>query len=320
MRIVFFGSGEFGIPTLKQLAVSHTVSLVVSQPDRPAGRHRKLTPTPVAAWAEENKLPVLKAQDANADDVLAKIAATRPDAAVVIAFGQKLGEKLIAAMGGLVVNLHASLLPRYRGAAPINWAIINGEQETGVSVISLAQKMDAGLIYARQATPIDPLETAGELHDRLALMGPGLIEQVLSKHAAGTLVGQAQDESKATRAPKLSKSDSHVSFCETAAHLCRRVHGLTPWPGARVVWHSFAGAGKQTPLILLRVRAVADMTFEAPPGTVIDDGRRVAVRDGVVELLEVQTPGGRPMKIDEFLNGHRIACNDKLVGDTGVTV
>ena len=318
MRLIFFGSGEFGVPTAELLRGRHDLALVVSQPDRPAGRGRKSTPTPVATWAESKGLVALRVEDVNHPTVIERLREARADAAVVIAFGQKLSPEVIAASGRLVVNLHASLLPRYRGAAPINWAILNGETQTGVSVISLAQKMDGGLVYAQASTPIDPLETAGELHDRLAKMGPKVIAKVLDEFAAGTLRGVAQDERHATRAPKLSKADSHVSFMETAEHFCHRVHGLTPWPGAKVRWVSKSPTHKEQEIILLRVRAEPDMTLEAPPGTVLDEHARVAVRDGVVQLLEMQVPGGKPLKAAEFLRGHRLAPSDVLHGAPGV--
>ena len=216
MRLILLGSGAFGLPTFKHLHAHHDVCAVISQPDRPAGRKRQLTATPVAQWAADVGLPTFKPDDANAPQTVAQLAAYKADAAVVIAFGQKLSPLLIDALGRLVVNLHASLLPKYRGAAPINWAMIHGEQATGVSVISLAQKMDAGLIYATAQTPIDPLETAGELHDRLAALGPAVVSDVLRAFADGSLRGVPQDERLATRAPKLSKADGHVDFTQDA--------------------------------------------------------------------------------------------------------
>jgi len=212
MRLLFLGSGEFGLPTLRRLQTRHTVAAVVTQPDRPAGRHQRLAPTPVGAAAAAAGLEVLKVEDINADPVRAQIQALAPQAAVVIAFGQKLSPPLVAALGSLAINLHASLLPRFRGAAPINWAILTGQTQTGLSVIGLAQKMDAGPIYAQCTTTIDPRETAGELHDRLAEMGPDLIEGVLREFEAGTLHGRAQDEARAISAPKLSRADSWLDF------------------------------------------------------------------------------------------------------------
>ncbi len=313
MKLLFFGSGEFGLPTLRSLCERHEVAAVVTQPDRPAGRHRHLTATPIGQWAAGAMgagLRVLKPGDANAAEVVAEVAALGADAAVVIAFGQKLGESLIAASGRLAVNLHASLLPKYRGAAPINWAIIRGERQTGVSVIGLAQRMDAGFIYAQEATAIDPLETAGELHDRLAEKGTGVIFRVLDDFAAGRLRGTPQDEASATRAPKLSKADGAIDFNAPADVVRCRIHGLTPWPGVQVTWRR--ATGEETPLKLLRVSSHPDDEHNASPGAVLAD-HRVAVALGTIRLLEVQLPGGKPMAIADFARGHRMNVGDALL-------
>lgn len=309
MKLIFLGSGEFGLPTLRRLAARHEVVAVISQPDRPAGRQRKLTPTPIAAWAQGTGLRVFKEENVNTDAFVVRVRELRPDASVVIAFGQKLGEPLLAALGGLTVNLHASLLPRFRGAAPINRAILAGEKETGVSVISLAQRMDAGLIYATATTAIDPLETAGELHDRLSSLGPDVIERVLADFAAGKLKGEPQDESRATQAPKLSKADGYVDFTATADEARRRVHGLTPWPGVQMKW--VQSDGREQPLSILRVAAEPGLV-EGEPGVILEN-QRVAVRDGAVRLLEVQVPGGRAMKIEEFVRGRPMRAGERIV-------
>lgn len=321
MRIIFLGSGEFGLPTLRDLSGRHDIVAVVTQPDRQAGRKRQPTATPIAKWAQDQGLNVLKAEDVNEPTFVEQVANMNADAGVVIAFGQKLSQPLIDAIGRLTVNLHASLLPKYRGAAPINWAVIHGETETGLSVIGLAQRMDAGMIYARAKTRIDPLETAGELHDRLAGMGPDVVAKVLDDFAAGTLAGQTQDESKATKAPKLSKSDGTVDFDADAQDVRNRIHGLTPWPGVRVDWVRGEGdTARRQPLILRRVTAQPDLscfigmnqTDQRPEAGTIIEGSCVVVRDGAVRLLEVQMPGGRVMKIDEFVRGHPMKQGDRL--------
>ena len=322
MRLIFLGSGSFGLPTLQSLIDRHDVAAVMSQPDRPAGRKRQMTPTPIANWAHHHGLCVLKVVDVNERPFVQQITDLRADAAVVIAFGQKLGQPLVDGLGRLAVNLHASLLPKYRGAAPINWAIIQGETQTGLSVIGLAQRMDAGLIYGQAATPIDPLETAGELHDRLAQMGPTLVAKVLDDLDRGTLAGQAQEETAATKAPKLHKLDGTVQFDADAQDVRNRIHGLTPWPGVRVQWvrGQEPDADRKT-LILRRVAAEPDLScfigldpFQKPPepGTILPD-HRVMVRDGTIRLLEVQVPGGRPVNMVDFARGHRIAAGDRLV-------
>lgn len=319
MRLLFFGSGAFGLPTVEILRARHELVAVVSQPDKPAGRKRVLTPTPVAAWALEHGVEVLRAENVNTPGFVETIKGYGADASIVIAFGQKLGEPLIGAMGELAVNLHGSLLPKYRGAAPINWAIINGEQVAGVSVIGLAQKMDAGPVYAEASLKVDPLETAGELHDRLAELGPGAIEKVLSDLANGTLNPKEQDHGGATKAPKLSKADGTVRFDQDSEKVRSRVHGLTPWPGCRVNWACKA-TGKTSVLTLGRVSASPDLSCfiglnrvgEKPtPGTV-GQGYHVLTSDGSVRLMEVQAPGTKMMGIADFARGHRLGEGDVL--------
>jgi methionyl-tRNA formyltransferase len=306
MRIIFLGSGAFGIPTLERIANDHAVVCVVTQPDRPAGRKRVPTATDAGQWAAEHNVDLIKTDNVNTPDLVTRFEQASADAAVAIAFGQKIADPTIDALGGLVVNLHGSLLPRYRGAAPINWAMIRGERETGNTVIALAQKMDAGVMYDQQKTSIDPNETAGELHDRLARLGPGQIERVLRAFAGGSLQGVEQDESLATRAPKLSKADGVVEFGGTPDAVRSRIHGLTPWPGVCV---SSVSTGRE--LLLRRVCSVPDMPHGCEPGTVID-GRHVAVCGGAIELLQVQPPGKRVMSIDDYNRGHALPVGDVL--------
>jgi len=263
MKLLFFGSGAFGLPTLERLCAAHDVLAVVTQPDRPAGRKRVPTPTPIGQWAEARGLPVHKADDVNTPPFVERVAAYGADASVVIAFGQKLSPRLIDAMGRLAVNLHASLLPKYRGAAPINWAMIDGQATTGVSVIALAQRMDAGAVYATAELAIDPNQTAGELHDRLAQLGPACVSRVLDDLAGGTLSPVEQDESKATKAPKFKKGDGTVSFEMSAPLVRARIHGLTPWPGCRVTWRGSAGDERPSEE---RSRAGARRAAAPPPG------------------------------------------------------
>jgi len=313
VRVLFLGSGAFGLPTLMHLVENHEVVGVVSQPDRPAGRKRVLTPTPISAWAEQHLpgAPLRRAEDVNTPDAINQLAGLGAEAAIVIAFGQKLSPTLVDRAAPLVVNLHASLLPKYRGAAPINWAVLEGETTTGVSVISIAQRMDAGRVFATREISIDPLETAGELHDRLAELGPGAIEQVLADLAAGRLQGVAQDEARATRAPKLSKADGRIDFTADAGTLRRRVHGLTPWPGVTVRRVSPAGEVVHE-LKLLRVR---DRIAASPadPGWLSPEGV-VRCGDGELELLDVQAPGRKPMSAAEYLRGFPVKVGDRLVG------
>ena len=313
MRMVFLGAGEFGLPTLQWLCAEHEVVGVVSQPDKPAGRKRVLTPTPIAQFALECGLPLLRVENTNTVEGIEQLKAMQAEASVVIAFGQKLSPGVIEVGGGLVVNLHASLLPKYRGAAPINWAMIEGEKETGLSVIGLAQRMDAGLVYAQVRTEIDPMETAGELHDRLAKLGPGAIGSVLGDYQKGALRGVAQNESLASKAPKLSKADGWVDWRLPAEQVVARIHGLTPWPGVRMNWVRGDGGVVQE-LILRRAKVVDGVSAgQIAPGGVMQGGCvATGAGPGVVRLLEVQKPGGRVLGIDEFLRGHDFRGGDRL--------
>lgn len=303
MRLVYFGSGEFGVPTFRRLAREHEIELVVTQPDRPAGRKRESTPTPIAVAAEGLGLPISKPEKVNDEDVVSAIRAAGADAFVVIAYGQKLGQRLLQGM--FAINLHASLLPRHRGAAPVNWAIIRGDATTGVSVITLADRMDAGDILGQAVTPIDPMETAGELHDRLSLLGPDLVSEVLARSQTGRLTRQPQDERQATQAPKFTKADGTVSFDQPAAMVRNRIHGLTPWPGC---WVELDGK----PLRLHRVFVTSDNeTADAPPGTMLD-GDRVLCAPGSVRLLAVQAPGGKVMAFSAYRMGHPVSTGALL--------
>ncbi len=297
MRLVYLGSGAFGLPTLHRLTAEHSVVLVVTQPDRPAGRHRHLMPTPVCQFGREHGLNTLKPPDVNDPSVAQEIDAAGADALVVIAYGQKLGPALLD--DAFAINLHASLLPMYRGAAPINWAIINGETETGVSVIRISQRLDAGDVLAQRALRIDPMETAGELEQRLAETGPSLVLQTLSEFESEQLHPMRQDEHLASRAPKLTKSDGTVRFDQPAGAVQRRVHGLTPKPGCTVRF----GAGLHGELRLLRMEILNEGQSPASPGELLGDGT-VACAPGVVRLIDVQPPGGKGMSFEDYCRGH----------------
>ncbi|HMN97188.1 MAG TPA: methionyl-tRNA formyltransferase [Phycisphaerales bacterium] len=232
MRLVFFGSGSFGLPTLEALAATEEIALVVTQPDRPAGRGRALAPTPVAEWAERRGVRTLKAASVHEAAAVEAIHAVAAEAWVVIAFGQKLAPHLLGET--FAINLHGSLLPRHRGAAPVNWTILAGDGVAGVSVITLAQRMDAGGVLLRRELAPLRTETAGELHDRLAALGPGAIAETLRRFRAGTLSPEPQDDRLATKAPKLGRADAWVDFRGSAENARRRINALAPWPGVSV--------------------------------------------------------------------------------------
>lgn len=316
MRIVFFGSGAFGLPSLLRLHERHQLLAIVTQPDKPAGRGSQLTPTPIGEWASAHapQLSLLKPANVNTPENLELIRGLGADAWVVIAFGQKLSKKLLD--GIFAVNLHASILPRWRGAAPINAAVLAGDSVTGNSVITLADKMDAGLVLGTSTRPIEHSQTAGQLHDALAADGPDLIESVLEQHRTGTLKPVTQIESGITLAGKFSKSDGWVDFAD-AADVCRaRINGLSPWPGVTV---QFRGQ----PLRVCRagpVHAGSPAIAAALPGTILDRIGTIACGGGTqLVALEVQPAGKRAMPFEAFANGQRIQVGagpdaERLIG------
>lgn len=297
MKLVFFGSGAFGLPTLKSLVKDYEVELVVTQPDRPAGRRKTLSPTPIGEFASNRNIEVTKPENVN-DTQTSDLIRSKGNVFVVIAYGQKLGQELLK--DRFSINLHGSLLPKYRGAAPINWALINGETSTGVSVITLADRMDAGDILGQSITSVDPMETAGELHDRLADLGPDLVLEVLNKYKSGSLLRESQDESKATHAPKLSKADGTVSFNQSAKAVRARIHGLTPWPGCRVMLDGAA-------LRLHRVRDLPDTESQQGKIGTICNGDEIICSQGRLKLLAVHPPGGKMMSFSAYTQGHSLA-------------
>lgn len=298
-RVALLGSGAFAIPSFSALAATPgiEVPLVITQPDRPAGRGRVLEPTPVGAWAAREGLRVVKPEDINAPEWVELLVRERIDAIAVIAFGQKLSPAVLD--GRVACNLHGSLLPRWRGAAPIQRSVMAGDDQVGVTVISIASRMDAGVVYARAATTIGPSETSGDLHDRLAQLGAPAMVAVVQGLLDGTARGTTQDESLATRARKLSRADAWVDLRGTAREVCARINGLSPWPGTDC---TIAGDGHEPmPIKLLRCRAV---DASLPVGSVATSGV-VGCGEGAIDVLEAQVPGGKPMPLVDLMRGRR---------------
>ncbi len=310
MRIVFFGSGEFAVPSLRWLGNSaHEIALVVTQPDRPAGRGKKSLPTPVAERAIQDRLLLERCEDVNAPAFLERIKALSPDLGMVIAFGQKLRAPLRELFSAGCVNLHASLLPKFRGAAPINAAILAGETRTGVTVFRLVDRMDAGPILVQRETMIASGETAGELHDRLAGIGCDAIDATLRLLSEKpNAPGEPQDESKATKAPKLSKLDGILRFDQPAEAIVRRCRAMWPWPGGRCRYVAANGRSEE---IAIGAAAVAPSSTSAAPGT-FTDVLTVAAAPGAVEIHAIQPAGKRLMSWQDFVNGRRVQPGDHL--------
>jgi len=313
MNIVYLGSSEFGIECLNAITRSqHRLRLIVTSTPRGAGRGRKPRPTPVAHWAETNSVPAIETENVNQADTIRKIAGYEPDLLIVIAFGQKISNDLINLPPKGAINVHASLLPKYRGAAPVNWAIINGETETGVTIIALAEKMDAGDILSREKTHIAPDETAGRLHNRLAGLAAPLLIQTLEHIAGGTAVYTEQDHCLATQAPKLKKSDGFLDFTEPAQLLERKIRGLWPWPGAAALYKP------QHPAKAEQLTIAAAKTVHLPgaarpaPGTFDDALNLICGRNGL-KITQVKPAGSRLMDFRAFVNGRATRPGDRLV-------
>jgi methionyl-tRNA formyltransferase len=294
LRIIFAGSGEFGLPTLTALHARHQIVQVFSQPDRPAGRGRKLAPTPISQFALEHNLSLTRTADINAESL------PPADLMVVIAFGQKISEGVANHPRLGSVNLHSSRLPKYRGAAPINWAILDGQTETGNSIIRLATRMDAGAVLAMSTLAIGETETAGELHDRLASDGAPLMLRTIDALAGGSARETAQDESQATKAAKLSRESSRIDWNKSAVEIARQIRGMYPWPGCRVRLIDPADQ-ELARLTLVRARPVASAGNLR--GQINPNGT-VSTPDGSVEILEIQPEGKRAMAMAAYRNGH----------------
>jgi methionyl-tRNA formyltransferase len=311
MNLIFLGTGEFAAPALRAICdAGQRVLRVISQPDRPSGRGREIRPTPVHAAATELGIPHIQAEDVNA--LSAAELANGAELGVVVDFGQKIGPALLAALPRGCVNIHGSLLPKYRGAAPFQWAILRGEPVTGVTAFLLNERWDAGAILGRRETPINATETADELHDRLAQLGAALIVDVLRRIEAGAAQPQPQDASQATRAPKLTKAQSRIDFAIPAEEIVRQIHGLWSWPAAKCVFES--RSGKSERLLLIRAQLVdreSRPSDEVVAGAFLEDST-VQCDPGRLRLLEVQPAGGKRMSFEAFANGRRVAPPDRL--------
>lgn len=311
MRVVYFGSGDFAVPTLRWLVNSpHALPLVVTQPDRPAGRGKALQPTPVASRAAEDGVETLKCENANTPEIIARLAGLKADIAVVAAFGQKLLEPLRSVFPLGCINLHASLLPRFRGAAPIQAAILAGEKKTGVTVFRLVDRMDAGPILLKRETMIGATEVAGELHDRLAGICCDAIGAALDLLGRQPdYAGEPQDEAQATIARKLKKSDGDLDFRLPAERLALLVRAMYPWPGARCRYVP-SQAGKPVELTVITATALP-VSSAGAPGT-LTPVLTAATGQGALEIHSVQPAGSRPMSWQEFANGRRVQPGDRL--------
>ena len=306
LRVVFMGTPDFALPSLEVLRRrGEAVVAVVTQPDRPRGRGQHPAPPSVKVAALAAGLPVVQPEKVRHPEFLDWCGALAPDLIVVVAFGQILPKALLDIPRHGCINVHASLLPRYRGAAPIQWAIIRGETETGITTIQMDPGMDTGPILLQRRVPIAPDDTAKTLSGRLAVVGADALNETLDQLKAGQLHAQPQDPTQATLAPLLTKEDGHIDWRQPAAALAALVRGANPWPGASTthhdemlrIWGARVEPGAGEPGVILRADA---------HGIVVGTG------DGRLVITELQVPGGKRLSSLEYITGHPIAPGERL--------
>lgn len=309
MKIVFMGSPDFAVPSLEALIEARfEVQLVVTQPDRPAGRGRRMLPTAVKAAAQEHNLPVIDFSKGQGKAVAAEVMALEPDAVVVAAFGHILREPLLSAPAFGCINVHASLLPRWRGVSPVQYSILHGDTWSGVTIMQMDAGVDTGPILAQRAVAIGPEDTGGELLDRLAGQGADLLIHTLRGLQNGQIGPVSQSDEGAVYAPKLTKALSAVRWDRDVITVHNQIRSLIPWPG------SITYLGEKA----LKITEARPMSFNSQgkaPGTVLNvipEGVIVSCGEGSLLLTGLQCPGRKAMRVDEFLRGFKIAPRDVL--------
>jgi methionyl-tRNA formyltransferase len=308
MRLVFCGTPEFALPTLKQLlAAGHAIELVVTQPDRVRGRDRDPSPPPVKVLAQEAGISVVQPEKIkNNPEFRASLESIKPDAIIVVAYGRIIPEWMLNLPRLGNINLHASLLPKYRGAAPIQWAVANGETVTGATTMRIDQGLDTGDMLLQRSLSIEPDQTAEQLFPLLAESGAGLMRETLEGLQAGTIKPIPQDNAGASLAPILQREDALVDFTRSAAEIYNRWRGFQPWPGSYTLFR-----GRKLTLH----RFIAAGSTVAPPGEMMVEGSRLFVAAGSstrLELLEVQVEGKKRLPVADFLHGASLQAHERL--------
>jgi methionyl-tRNA formyltransferase len=302
MKIIFAGTPDFSLPALQMLLLGqHPLVAVYTQPDRPAGRGRKLTASPVKQLAKKNNIHVYQPYKLSDDEVLDNLCRLKPDLMIVVAYGLLLPQAVLDLPRLGCINIHASLLPRWRGAAPIQRAIIAGDHETGVSLMQMEAGLDSGPVLASQRCAIHLNETGGQLHDRLAGMGAGLLKKNLEGIETGHLVSCQQDESRVTYAKKIEKQEAVIDWQHDAAAIARQVAAYNPWPVAETA--------REGECLRIWEASVVNRAATARPGTVIDESREgidVACGEDILRIARIQLPGARAVTAADFLNAHTL--------------
>ena len=303
LRIVFFGTPQFAVPTLERLRSSrHQVCGVVTQPDRARGRGQKVSDSPVKAVAVAHQLPVLQPERLRDPSVLDAIRSWQPDLGVVAAYGKLIPDDLLGVPRYGMINVHPSLLPKYRGSAPVHRAVLNGDTHTGVTIMRVGSRLDAGAMFARVTRPIGPDDTSDVVENDLAEKGADLLLSVVDDIASGTAHEEPQDEAAATYSARLTKEDGLIDWTQPASAIHNRVRGLYPWPHA----YTYLDGAR---VIILRTRVIPGAAG-ATPGVVVDlsrDAIEVATGDGRVAIEELQPEGRRPMRTRDYLAGRPLA-------------
>jgi methionyl-tRNA formyltransferase len=303
------GTPQFAVPSLNTLADSgHHIALVVTQPDRPKGRGRRVYPPPVKTAALQRNLKTIQPTSLKDPLTVEHLGSFKPDFLIVVAFGNILSKDILALPQIGTINVHASLLPKLRGPAPINWAIINGEPQTGITTMLMDEGLDTGDILLTAIEPITPEDTAETLHDRLALVGSDLLAKTLDAFSVDHIQPVAQDDKQASYAPLLSKQDGRIDWHKPAQTIEPFIRGMTPWPGA-FTFH------ETNRLKIFRAKPVSK-PFEDPPGTVLQgfpDELVIATGKDALMILEIQGPSGKRLSIEDFLRGYRLPAGTKLI-------
>ena len=312
LRILFFGTAELACPGLSALRESPACDLaaVVTQPDRPKGRSLVRQPSPVKILATQIQLPVLQPERARSQLVIDQLAQLRPELIVVIAYGQILPKEILDIPRFGCLNVHASLLPKYRGAAPIQWAILNDEHETGVTIMKMDEGLDTGDILNQEATPIAADDDARTVHDRLGVMGAQLLTDTIQDYVAGKIVPRRQSNEDAGYARKITREDGHLDWTQPARSLWNRVRAFIPWPGA----YTSLATDRKPRLLKIWKAEVAEQSGAAP-GEIMaagHDGIVVACGQQALRILALQLEGGRRLDTREFLAGHRLQPGQRL--------